>query len=251
MRRTAPRGGFFFPRAPHERGFMPRLLLCIAMLWITAGTGSAPAADSAPNSLISIVLEKKNGDAAQSVDPGHVFDSGDTVRFRLQPSVDAYLYVLDLNTSGKYEVLFPRAETGSDNRIEHGKEYLLPATQDGWFEIAGPAGHEKLYFVMSPLALTTGQLENAPKSMPPQGTAPPSMKPRCNDGIFKARGECVDSTAGPKPVSPGEKLPRALNETANGASRDLKFTKKSAASVVSSSAPLSGPVVYEFLLAHN
>jgi hypothetical protein len=239
---------------------MPRQLHWIATLILIAApelgmSRPAPAVDTAANSLISIVLEKKNGDATQTVDPGHVFDSGDTVRFRLQPAVDAYLYVLDLNTSGKYEVLFPRAETGSDNRIEHGKEYLLPATQDGWFEVAGPAGHEKLYFVMSPLALTTGQLQNAPSGMPPQGTAPSSMKPRCNDGIFKARGECVDATAGPKQVGPTEKLPRGLNEiangSANGASRDLKFTKKSSTSVVTSSAPLTGPVVYEFLLAHN
>jgi hypothetical protein len=230
---------------------MPRQLLCFATLLLIVAPVSAPAVDSAPNNLISIVLEKKMGSEARTVDPGHVFDSGDTVRFRLQPAVDAYLYVLDLNTSGKYEVLFPRAETGSDNRIEHGREYLLPATQDGWFEVAGPAGHEKLYFVMSPLALTTGQLQAAPNNMPPQGTAPSNLRPRCNDGIFKARGECVDPNAGPKPVAPSEQLPRALNEAANGASRDLKFTKKSSTSVVSSSAPLSGPVVYEFLLAHN
>jgi Domain of unknown function (DUF4384) len=237
--------------AVHERGFMPRQLLWIAALLLLFSPSAAPAADSTPTSLISIVLEKKSGDAAQTVDPAHVFDTGDIVRFRLQPSVDAYLYVLDMNTSGKYDVLFPRAETGSDNRIEHGREYLLPATQDGWFEVAGPAGHEKIYFVMSPLALTTGQLQNAPKNMPPQGTAPSSMRPRCDDGVFKARGECIDSTAGPKQVAPSEKLPRALNEAANGASRDLKFTKKSSASVVTSTGPLAGPVVYEFLLAHN
>lgn len=230
---------------------MPRHLLFAAALLVLALPAAAPALDATPVDLISIVLEKKTGDAAQTVDPGHVFDSGDTIRFRLQPAVDGYLYVLDLNTSGKYEVLFPRAETGNDNRIEHGREYLLPATQDGWFEVAGPAGHEKIYFVMSPLALTTGQLQNAPKAMPPQGTAPSSLRPRCNDSIFKARGECIDSTAGPKPVAPSEKLPRALNEAASGASRDLKFTKKSSTSVVTTNSPLSGPVVYEFLLAHN
>jgi len=241
--------------ALHERGFMPRQPLWFAALLLIAAPASAPAVDSSANNLIAIVLEKRIGDEAKTVDPGHVFESGDTVRFRLRPAVDAYLYVLDLNTSGKYEVLFPRAETGSDNRVEHGKEYLLPATQDGWFEVAGPAGHERLYFVMSPLALTAGQIENAPHSSLPQGTAPSSMKPRCNDGIFKARGECVDSSAGPKPVGSAEKLPRAVNEMANGAgngaSRDLKFTRKSSTSVVASSAPLSGPVVYEFLLAHN
>lgn len=237
--------------SPRERGSMPRQMLWFCTLFLLAAPAGSLAYDAAPNDLISIVLEKKVGDTAQTVDPTHIFEKGDSVRFRLQPSVDAYLYVLDLNTSGKYEVLFPRAETGSDNRIERGREYLLPATQDGWFEVTGPAGHEMLYFVMSPLALTTGQFTSASKAAAPQGTAPSSMRPRCNDEVFKARGECVDPSAGPKQVDPAEKLPNVLSETANGASRDLKFTKKSSTSTVSSSSPLSGPVVYEFLLAHN
>jgi len=202
-------------------------------------------------SLISIVLEQKSGDAVQTVDPAHVFAGGDTLRFRLKPSVDGYLYVLDLNTSGKYEVLFPRAETGNDNRIEHGHDYLVPATQNGWFEVAGPEGYEKIYFLISPVVLSMGQVQNHATNMPPQGTAPATMRPRCNDEIFKARGECVDSSAGPKAVAPDEPLPRDLTELANGASRDLKFTNSSSGTTVSSGTPLGGPAVYEFLLAHK
>ena len=44
-------------------------------------------------------------------------------------------------TADTYELLFPRTDTGSDNRIEAGKEYVVPATQ-GWFRIAGPAGQD-------------------------------------------------------------------------------------------------------------
>lgn len=234
---------------------MPRFLICLVLLCSVAWPAVPAAADPAPISLISIVLEKKAGDNVQSVDPGHVFDSGDTVRFRLKPSVDGYLYVMDLNTSGNYETLFPMAKTGSDNRIEHGRDYLVPATADGWFQVTGPAGHEKLYFVLSPIALTSGQVQKNSTNLPPQqGTAPATMRPRCNDGIFKARGECVDSDAGPKSVAPGETLPRELNLMTDGASpasRDLKFTNTSSGSTVSSDVPLSGPVVYEFLLAHN
>jgi hypothetical protein len=158
---------------------------------------------------------------------------------------------MDLNTTGKYEVLFPRPETGNDNRIERGKKYLMPATENGWFEVTGPPGYEKLYFLLSPVALTMGQVQSRTNAMPPQGTAPSSMRPRCNDEIFKSRGDCVDSTAGPKAVAPGETLPRDLTELASSASRDLKFTNDSSGSTVSSGTPLSGPVVYEFLLAHK
>jgi hypothetical protein len=230
---------------------MRRQLLWFVTLLGAMSPATLAAQDSTGVSLISIVLEKKAGDAVQTVDPTHVFGGGDTVRFRLRPAVDGYLYVLDLNTSGKYEVLFPRAETGNDNRIEHGRDYLMPATQNGWFEVSGPAGYERLYFVLSPAALTMGQIQNRAATMPPQGTAPATMTPRCNDGIFKARGECVDSGAGPKAVGPGETLPRDLTQLANEASRDLKFTTGPSGSTVTSGAPLSGPVVYEFLLAHK
>ena len=226
------------------------------LVWfVTALMASSPATlaaqDPAQVNLISIVLEMKAGDAVRTVDPTHVFEGGDTVRLRLKHAVDGYLYVLDLNTSGKYDVLFPRAETGNDNRIVHGRDYLVPATENGWFEVTGPAGYEKLYFVLSPAALTIGQIQNRAASTPPQGTAPATMRPRCNDAVFKARGECVDQGAGPKAVSPGEALPRDLTEVANGASRDLKITTSSSGTTVSSGTPISGPVVYEFLLAHK
>ena len=127
----------------------------------------------------------------------------------------------------------------------------MPATENGWFEVTGPPGYEKLYFLLSPAALSMGQIQSRTNGSLPQGTAPSTMRPRCNDEIFKSRGDCVDSTAGPKAVAPGETLPRDLTELANGASRDLKFTNNSSGSTVSSGAPLSGPVVYEFLLAHK
>ncbi|MGA2219513.1 MAG: DUF4384 domain-containing protein [Terracidiphilus sp.] len=230
---------------------MRRQLLFSVLLLGTASPAIPATPDATAVSLISIVVELKAGGGAQSVDPTHVFAGGDTVRFRLRPTVDSYLYVLDLNTSGKYEVLFPRPETGSDNRIEHGRDYLMPATQNGWFEVSGPAGYEKLYFMLSPVALAMGQVQNRATNLPPQGTAPSTMHPRCNDEVFKARGECLDPGAGPKAIAPGEALPRDLVEMAPAVSRDLKFTNNGSGTTVTSGAPLAGPVVYEFLLAHK
>jgi hypothetical protein len=161
---------------------MRRQLLCYALL-LTLAPQAFPAPPPTGNvSLISIVLEKKIGDQVQTVDPAHVFSEGDTVRFRLRPAVEGFLYVMDLNTSGKYEVLFPRPETGNDNRIAKGKDYVMPATSNGWFEITGPAGRETIYFVLSPIELTIGQMQNrATQNLPPQGTAPASMQPRCDE----------------------------------------------------------------------
>jgi hypothetical protein len=229
---------------------MRRQLIWLTALLLPATPAFLPAQASTGVSVISIVLEQKTGTfdhpVVQTVDPAHVFATGDTVRFRLKPTIDGYLYVMDLNTSGKYEVLFPHAETGNDNRIEHGREYPI-----GWFEVAGPAGYEKLYFLVSPVALSVSQVQNHATNLPPQGTAPATMKPRCNDEVFKARGECIDAGAGPKAIAPSETLPRDLTELAGTASRDLKFTSDSSGITVSSGNPLAGPVVYEFLLAHK
>jgi hypothetical protein len=234
---------------------MRRQLSCFTLFLALASQAIPAPPPPASVSLISIVLEKKNGEQVSTVDPTHIFSGGDTVRFRLRPSVDGFLYVMDLNTSGKYEVLFPRPETGNDNRIAKGRDYIMPATSNGWFEISGPAGRETIYFVLSPIELTIGQMQNraTATNLPPQGIAPTSMQPRCDDAIFKARGDCVDVGAGPKAVGPNDALPREISQATagNGASRDLKFTSDSGGSTVTSESPLAGPVVYEFLLAHN
>jgi hypothetical protein len=218
---------------------------------------------SKASELMEIVLEKKTGDVVQAMDAGHVFQTGDILRFRLRPAFDGFLYVTDLGTSGKSSLLFPGQETGSDNRIEHAREYVVPATPDGWFEVSGPAGYETLYFVMSPVALAGASVPSAgPNATPnpnqgiPQGTPPPTMHPRCNDEIFKSRGDCVDSNAGPKRVAPTATLPGPVRDLfgdtpPGNTSRDLNFAKKSQSSVVTSVSPMNGPVVYEFLLAHN
>lgn len=236
---------------------MLRRLLSVSMLLSCVSLSAQTAGPAAPVHLVSIQLQQKSGKKVDNVDPRHIFKTGDIVRFVLHPSVDAYLYVVDLTTSGHYEVLFPRDDTGNNNHVVPGRSYLLPATQDGWFEVSGPPGHERLYFVMSPIDLTVGQAQGraqshtAPLPVTTPGVLPPDMTPRCDDNFFKSRGLCIDSTAGPRQVAPAEKLPRGLLGEGQFASRDLKFTRKSSSSEVESNSPLKGPVVYEFLLAHN
>jgi hypothetical protein len=77
------------------------------------------------------------------------------------------------------------------------------------------------------------------ETLPAQAPLPPGLKPRCDDSIFRARGDCVDTSAGPK-------VPE--NDTR---SRGLVFIREKKSSVISSPTPLTGPVVYEFRLAHK
>jgi hypothetical protein len=184
---------------------------------------------------IQLTVERQDASGTsgwRKVDSALIFAPGDHLRFRLSTNFPGYLYVMNHGTAGTYELLFPRSDTGSDNRIEAAREYIVPATQ-GWFSVGGPAGQDVIYWLVSPVELDR---EYTRPSLPPADTNPaPSMRPRCDDSIFKARGECIDSTAGVKPVTP----------------RDLRMIQEKGGVELSSESPLSGPVVYELRLAHK
>jgi Domain of unknown function (DUF4384) len=203
---------------------------------------------------IQLTVERQ--DAASSagtavwgkVDSALVFAPGDRVRFRLSANFPGYLYVMNHGTTGAYELLFPRSDTGSNNRIEAAKEYIVPATQ-GWFRVDGPAGQDIIYWLVSPVELNH---EYTPPPPPPARTSPlPSMRPRCDDSILKARGECIDSTAGVRPVKSDETLPGNFAGIAAVTPRDLLFIQEKGGMELSSESPLSGAVVYELRLAHR
>ena len=197
---------------------------------------------------IKVTVERQETGGWRALNPATVFASGDHLRFRVSTTIAGYLYVMDRGTSGGYDLMFPRADTGSDNRIEAAREYTVPATQ-GFFRVSGPQGFDIVYWVLSPLEL--GKQYKPLPPPPAPGSVPPSMQPRCDDDIFKARGDCIDASAGVKAVPPGEKLPENLNGVANATSRDLIFSEEQAQTVVSSPTPLSGPIVYELRLAHR
>ncbi len=187
-------------------------------------------------------------------DPGRVFEQNDRLRFRFRANFGGYLYVLNLGTSGRYALLFPGEETGRRNRIEAGVEYVIPATQ-GWFRITGPPGHEIVYWLVSPVELGAKYGSAPPDPSPPRsnkaGREPEDLRPRCDDTIFRARGECVDASAGPKKVTSLETLPELLADVPENAAGTLFFIRERDRSVISSPEPLTSPVVYEFRIAHN
>lgn len=196
---------------------------------------------------MEILLERLDGAAWRVIDPGLVLQQGDRVRFRFRTNFDGYLYVMNQSTSGKYEQLFPRDETGQDNRIASNKEYQVPATSTA-FRIAGPAGFEIVYWLITPARLT----DAAPHVGSPSGPAKPlTLIPRCDDTLLKARGDCIDSSAGPKLVPRGEPVPDNLAAAADQGRRDLLFMRQKDTAVIASTEPLTAPLIYEFRLAHR
>src|ERR1035438_10237334 len=77
---------------------------------------------------MELVLERLDRDTWRVIDPGLVLAQGDRVRFKFRTNFDGYLYVMNQSTSGTYEQLFPRDETGQENRIDASRESQIPAT---------------------------------------------------------------------------------------------------------------------------
>jgi hypothetical protein len=227
----------------------PLLAAIYALAAASSAAGQTKTLDQGPHRM-ELTLERQAGDAWRVEDPGLVFSQDDRVRFRFHTNFDGYLYVMNQATSGDYQILFPRQDTGQQNRIEAGKEYLVPATQ-GWFRVAGPPGYDILYWMVTPLSIGA-QPKYEPLPPPPKpGAAPPRLIPRCDDTIFKARGECVDGSAGAKEAPPADKLPDNLSKAPGLSSRPLVFIREKDVSVVASPGPLTAPAIYEFRLAHR
>ncbi|MBV8818440.1 MAG: DUF4384 domain-containing protein [Acidobacteriaceae bacterium] len=196
-------------------------------------------------SRMEITVERKDGKTWKAVDPALVLNTGDVIRFRFKSSFDGYLYVTDYGTSGRYTLLFPRQETGQQNVVEAGKEYLIPAT-DTVFRVSGPAGYESVFWLISPVSLGS-------EMAPPRPTThhSPTMTPRCDVTAMQSRGLCLDSQAGPRQVQDGDKLPDDLDKLRSNTARELTIVRKENQSVVSTPGSTASPLLYEFRLAHK
>jgi Domain of unknown function (DUF4384) len=237
-----------------SRSSIPEIMSWRLLTGLVVAAAVAPAqtkpASTGPQRL-DITLERQEGRKWIVVPPGLVFQKNDEIRFRVRPNFDGYLYVMNYGTSGQYAMLFPREETGLQNQIKAGAEYIVPATKTA-FRIDGPPGHDIVYWIVSPLSLgdKPGYLPLPP---PPSKEIQPlkHLTPRCDETLFRARSLCIDSSAGPRNITAEEKLPDSLARLSQMGSRDLVIIHEKEHSVVSSPSPLQGPVLYEFRVAHQ
>lgn len=181
------------------------------------------------------------------VEPAHVFEAGDLVRFRFRTNFSGYLYVLNHATSGKYASLFPNEESGTDNQIRKHRTYVVPMTENGWYRLDGPPGYETVYWIFTPV------MTGPPYPKPPSPTEPlnPAIKPRCNDEIFRTRGECLDVSAGPRAIKDPAELPRAISDFSGVTARDLTVSNSDKKTALISAAGEGAPFTYVFRVAHR
>jgi hypothetical protein len=185
----------------------------------------------------------------------HVFQRGDEVRLRVRSDADGYLYVLNRSSSGSMSVLFPGQDTAS-TRIERGHEYTLPASSQRWFTVTDPPGYETIYFLVS--SEPTPRPKSSPVMNPPlvkpskkaPSDAADGLIPRCDDQMFRARGDCLDLAAGPQAVGAADSLPDGMS-AAGTASRDINITEEGQTVTVTPGKGAGPAVVYEFRIAHR
>jgi hypothetical protein len=234
----------------------PRYALALIAFTLAFVTPVQRLASQSTNSegLLTLRLEERVGDVAKIVPQNTVFRTGNILRFRLTSQLAGYLYIVDKGTTGETATLFPASDNpDASNRIEPGQSMVVPANGDGWFEVSGPSGFDTIYILVSadPIAIPptakSGQSQEAPHNQTPP---PPNLLPRCDDAIFKARGECIDQSAGVAPLPPNAQVPRELIPLARTAARDIILADDADGVTVKPAATAKLPVIYTFRLAH-
>ncbi|MGI4853965.1 MAG: DUF4384 domain-containing protein [Janthinobacterium lividum] len=225
--------------------FLLRYALASALLVPLHTLAQQPA--TAPPGGLVIRLEQLRNDKVIPVRPEHVFGTDDVLRFRLKSATDGFVYVVDHATSGDYTVLFPANDLAGNNAVRGETEFYVPSPEEGWFQVGGAAGFDTIYFLLSPIKLAVSSTQTRSKQ---QEKLPDNLLPRCNDTIFQARGECVDSTAGPAVLPRGASLPPQISTAAANASRDLVMVNEADGNVKVTKTS-DGPAVYIFRIAHK
>lgn len=89
------------------------------------------------------------------VEPSREFRNGDSVRLALEPNVDGYLYIFDVENEGAPQMIYPdpRLDAG-DNSVEAHVPIEIPSSEETderlrWFTFYGNGGSDHLYVVVT------------------------------------------------------------------------------------------------------
>ena len=206
------------------------------------------------NQWMDVSVERLLGPNWRAIDPALVLNKDDLIRFRFRSNFDGYLYVINRGSSGKELLLFPLAETGTSNKIQAGRDYMIPSiATSANFRISGPAGYDSVYWLVSPVPLanppTLPQSDAPPDNVKP--SQPARLTPRCDPSQMQARGLCLDSDAGPRNVDDLSQAPNSITRTPELKARDITIIQRKDRTRLSAGTSLGGPLVYEFRLAHK
>ncbi|MEW6619233.1 MAG: DUF4384 domain-containing protein [bacterium] len=75
--------------------------------------------------------------------------SKDNYQFKIKPDTKCYLYIYQIDSSGKFDILFPNVKYSREtNPLKEGVSYWIPS-EDTCYYLDEKTGEEKLYFLAS------------------------------------------------------------------------------------------------------
>jgi hypothetical protein len=123
------------------------------------------------NTGVQYWIELHRGPQVLRVNNKTSFQSGDKIAFHLRPNIDGYAYiVLKSGSRGEQSVLFPDAKSQEDNKVQSGKEVVLPS--DGMLAFDKNPGIEKLSVILSRTPIDAQAYINPPAAQ--EAATPPN-----------------------------------------------------------------------------
>jgi hypothetical protein len=121
-----------------------------------SGFGAKPhlahIAATAPQPLgLRYTVLKQNADGGYSeIFPDTIFHSGDKIKLSVMANQPGYLYLVVRGSSGSWDALFPEADDAAgSNRVEAGRVYQIPSSQDRSFQFNDQPGEERIFLLLS------------------------------------------------------------------------------------------------------
>lgn len=93
------------------------------------------------------------------------FQNGDKIKFHVKSNINGYAYILLKSGSrGEQSVLFPDDSAGDENKVERGKDYILPEV--GFLAFDENPGNEKVTLLLSRTPINAQAYLDQPSEAP-------------------------------------------------------------------------------------
>lgn len=102
---------------------------------------------------VKVTIELKRDGVSRNVPLGFNFRAGDKVKFHFETNFNAYVKVINVGSSGAFQLLYPYV--GAPDLVTKTKDYEIPKG-DLWFEFDNTPGIERLSFVFSSKSMASG-----------------------------------------------------------------------------------------------
>lgn len=180
------------------------------------------------------------------------FRSGDQIRFHVFANADAYVYIImRQGTNGTKSVLFPLAETGTDNLVKRGRDCIVPTESALQFD-ENP-GVENVGLLLSRQKIAPELVLNYPPNLtayvPSLQLAKPKLPGRTKMSVERASGSLMQR-------QPAKKSGRLAMDLVGKNYRGRQLWRTASATLRESNMVVvvkegAGPVAVDFALTHK